>query len=47
MDLKSRGHQRDFVSMWEFTWMYGVIAAGGAVGTLIFIILCIGGVYGE
>jgi hypothetical protein len=30
--------------MWEFVWMYGVVAAFGYIGILVFVAMCIEGV---
>lgn len=40
-----RRKRKDFIHLWEFTWMYGVVAAAGVIGVLIFVGLCIGGIY--
>lgn len=40
-----RRKRKDFVRLQEFVWMYGVVAAFGFIGMLIFVVMCIGGVY--
>lgn len=36
--------RKDFIRLQEFVWMYGVVAAVGYIGILIFVGMCIEGV---
>lgn len=39
-----RHKKSENVKLWEFVWMYGIVAATGLIGTLIFVGMCIGGI---
>lgn len=36
--------RKDFIHMWEFVWMSGVVAASGVIGILVFVAMCVEGI---